>query len=98
MFLRSLTKIFTILLSVKADNTEKIKQIVKFAINAVLNMVRTKLTTERIRRVSSWLLNKRVLLKRNKSYKIKMLLPERKQVDIKKKWTIRQNDNGSTKK
>ena len=47
-------------------------------------MVRTKLTTERIRRVSSWLLNKRVLLKRNKSYKIEMLLPERKQVDIKK--------------
>ena len=47
-------------------------------------MVRTKLTTERIRRVSSWLLNKRVLRKRNKSYKIKMLLPERKQVDIKK--------------
>ena len=47
-------------------------------------MVRTKLTTERIRRVSSWLLNKRVLRKINKSYKIKMLLPEQKQVDIKK--------------
>ena len=36
VFLRSLTQIFTILLSVRADSTDKIKQIVKIAINAVL--------------------------------------------------------------
>lgn len=36
VYLRSLTQIFTILLSVRADSTNKIKQIVKIAINAVL--------------------------------------------------------------
>lgn len=36
VFLRSLTQIFTILLSVRADSTDKIKQIVKIAINEVL--------------------------------------------------------------
>ena len=35
-FLRILSKIFTILLSVKADNSEKIIRIVKFSISAVL--------------------------------------------------------------
>ena len=35
-FLNILTKIFTILLSVKADNSEKIIKIVKLAISAVL--------------------------------------------------------------
>ena len=38
IFIKSLTKIFTILLSVKADSTEKIKQIVKLAINMVLKI------------------------------------------------------------
>ena len=38
LFIKSLTKIFTILLSVKADSTEKIKQIVKLAINMVLKI------------------------------------------------------------
>ena len=35
-FLKILAKIFTVLLSVKADNTEKIIQIVKYAILTVL--------------------------------------------------------------
>ena len=35
-FLRILSKIFTILLSVKADNSKKIIRIVKFSISAVL--------------------------------------------------------------
>ena len=38
LFIKSLTKIFTILLSVKADSTEKIKQIVKLAINMVFKI------------------------------------------------------------
>ena len=38
LFIRSLSKIFTILLSVKADGAEKIKQIVKIAINAVIKI------------------------------------------------------------
>ena len=38
LFVRSLTKIFTILLSVKADSTEKIKQMIKIAINAFLKL------------------------------------------------------------
>ena len=38
IFIKSLTKIFTILLSVKADSTEKIKQIVKLAINMVFKI------------------------------------------------------------
>ena len=36
IFLGILSKIFTILLSVKADNSEKIIRIVKFSISAVL--------------------------------------------------------------
>lgn len=36
VFLKILTKTFSILLSVKADNTEKIIKIVKFAISMVL--------------------------------------------------------------
>ena len=38
LFIKSLTKLFTILLSVKADSTEKIKQIVKLAINMVFKI------------------------------------------------------------
>ena len=38
LFVRSLTKIFPILLSVKADSTEKIKQMIKIAINAFLKL------------------------------------------------------------
>ena len=38
LFIRSLTKIFTILLSIKADSTEKIRQIVKIAIDAVIKI------------------------------------------------------------
>ena len=38
LFIRSLTKIFTILLSIKADSTEKIIQIVKIAIDAVIKI------------------------------------------------------------
>ena len=38
LFVRSLTKIFTILLSVKADSTEKIKQMIKIAINTFLKL------------------------------------------------------------
>ena len=38
LFIRSLTKIFTILLSVKADSTEKIRQIVKIAINVLVKI------------------------------------------------------------
>ena len=38
LFIRSLTKIFTILLSVKADSAEKIRQIVKIAINALIKI------------------------------------------------------------
>ena len=37
-FLKILSKIFTILLSVKADNTEKIIKIVRFAISTVLKI------------------------------------------------------------
>ena len=37
-FLKILSKIFTILLSVKAENTEKIIQIVKFALSMVLKI------------------------------------------------------------
>ena len=37
-FLKILNKIFTILLSVKADNTEKIIKIVKFALSTVLEI------------------------------------------------------------
>ena len=37
-FLKILSKIFTILLSVKADNTEKIIKIVKFALSTVLKI------------------------------------------------------------
>ena len=38
LFIRSLTEIFTILLSIKADSTEKIRQIVKIAIDAVIKI------------------------------------------------------------
>ena len=38
LFIRSLTKIFSILLSIKADSTEKIRQIVKIAIDAVIKI------------------------------------------------------------
>ena len=38
LFIRSLTKIFTILLSVKADSAEKIRQIVKIAINVLVKI------------------------------------------------------------
>lgn len=38
LFIRSLTKIFTILLSAKADSTEKIRQIVKIAINVLVKI------------------------------------------------------------
>ena len=38
LFIRSLTKIFTILLSIKADSTEKIRQIVKIVIDAVIKI------------------------------------------------------------
>ena len=38
LFIRSLTKIFTILLSIKVDSTEKIRQIVKIAIDAVIKI------------------------------------------------------------
>ena len=38
LFIRPLTKIFTILLSIKADSTEKIRQIVKIAIDAVIKI------------------------------------------------------------
>ena len=37
-FLKILSKIFTILLSVKADNTEKIIKVVKFALSTVLKI------------------------------------------------------------
>ena len=37
-FVRSLTKIFRILVSVKADSAEKIKQMIKIAINAFLKL------------------------------------------------------------
>ena len=37
-FLKILSKIFTILLSVKADNTERIIKIVKFALSTVLKI------------------------------------------------------------
>ena len=37
-FLKILSKIFTILLSVKADNTEKIIKIVRFALSTVLKI------------------------------------------------------------
>lgn len=38
LFVRSLIKVFTILLSVKADSAKKIKQIVKLANNAVVKL------------------------------------------------------------
>ena len=38
LFIQSLTKIFTILLSVKADSAEKIRQIVKIAINVLVKI------------------------------------------------------------
>ena len=38
LFVRSLTKIFTTLLSVKAESAEKIKQMIKIAINAFLKL------------------------------------------------------------
>ena len=47
-------------------------------------MVRAKLTAKRIPRVPDWLISRRILGKRERPYKIKMLLPEQKQVNIKK--------------
>ena len=38
LFIRSLTEIFTILLSLKADSAEEVKQIVKIAIKAMIKI------------------------------------------------------------
>lgn len=78
-FLKILTKIFSILLSVKADSTEKNNQSSKiYCISNVENMVRTKLT------------RKRVVIRRwpprepHEKFKIKTILSEQKVFEIKK--------------
>ena len=47
-------------------------------------MVRTKLTAKRIPHIPDCLISQRLLRKRKRPYKIKTLLPEEKQADVKK--------------
>ena len=60
-------------------------------------MTRTKFTVKRIHRLPLWLLNRRQNRKIKRLFKIKIILAERKRVDIKKngdivkKITVRQN-------
>ena len=82
IFLKILTKIFTILFSVKADSTEKIIKLVKnLHLNSAENMVRTKLVPRRLR-IRRWPPREPYV-----QFKIKTILPKQKKVQIKKKWT-----------
>ena len=51
-------------------------------------MTRTKFTVKRIHRLSLWLLNRRQNRKIKRLFKIKIILAERKRVDIKKNGDI----------
>ena len=77
--LNTLTKFFTVLLSVKADNAEKIIKIVKLTVQLSFKiMVRTKLVSKRVR-IRQWPPREPYT-----QFKIKTLLSEQKVVQIKK--------------
>ena len=89
-FVKALTRIFALLLNTKVDTADKIKRILKIVVETTLK--RTKVTPRRReRRLPTWLLRQnrvRQRTKRTYSYKIKLTLPEQKQVDITKNGAV----------
>ena len=77
LFLQVLSKIFAILLSVKADSSEKIIIIIRLAISTVIK-VRTKLVPKRVR-IRRWPPREPYV-----KFKIKTILPEQKTIQIRK--------------
>ena len=89
-FVKTLTRIFALLFNTKVDTADKIKRILKIIVETTLK--RTKVTPRRReRRLPTWLLRQnrvRQRTKRTYSYKIKLTLPEQKQVDITKNGAV----------
>ena len=87
-FIKSLTRIFALLLNTKVDTVGKIKKNTEnHHRNNTKNMARTKVTPKRrpkTRKIPPWLMNKRQKRQRTKPYKIKLTLPEQKIVNITK--------------
>ena len=79
-FFKMLSKIFTILLSVKADSSEKIIKIVKLTISTVQKL---KLVPKRKVRIRQWPPKEPYV-----KFKIKTLLPEQKTIQVKKNWQV----------
>ena len=94
-FVRGLTRIFALLLNTKVDTGDKIKKILKIAVETTLKIWQeTKLTDHRTKRLPKLLTRNRPTRQRIKricSYKIKLTLPEQKQVHIKKNGNVIKN-------
>ena len=94
-FVRGLTRIFALLLNTKVDTGDKIKKILKIAVETTLKIWQeTKLTVHRTKRLPKLLTRNRPTRQRIKqiySYKIKLTLPEQKQVHIKKNGNVIKN-------
>ena len=94
-FVRGLTRIFALLLNTKVDTGDKIKKILKIAVETTLKIWQeTKLSDHRTKRLPKLLTRNRPTRQRIKricSYKIKLTLPEQKQVHIKKNGNVIKN-------
>ena len=82
VFLKSLTKIFVILLIKKADSVEKIKSIIKIVVKTIIRLWQGRRLGLRHNRP-----------KIKKPFKIKTILPEQKTVQIKKNGNVIKNIN-----
>ena len=56
-------------------------------------MIRTILTAKRILRLATWLMNRRQQRKVKRPFKIKITLPEQRQVNIKKNGNVKKKIN-----
>ena len=87
-FIKSLTQIFALLINTKVGTVNKIKRILRIAVETTLKILsRTNVTPKGRPRTSTiplWLMNRRQRRQRTKPYKIKLMLPEQKQVSIKR--------------
>ena len=75
-FLWALSRIFALLLNTKVDTAEKIKRILKIAIEKTENMARTKATVRRLsvttRQLPAWLVNREYGTQKRTIYPLKI--------------------------
>ena len=92
-FIKSLTRVFALLLNTKVNTVDKIKKNTQNCRrNNTKNMARTKVTPKRRLRTSTvppWLMNMCQKRQRTKPYKIKLTLTEQKIVNITKNGNIK---------